>query len=88
MLEFWVLLLFVGTPLGMGLRTGRSRVALVPGVSLVAAVVNYVRNPPAGTDEVDVLPGLWVALSIAGILVALGGAAVARRVGHRDGDVS
>jgi hypothetical protein len=46
---------------------------------LIAAVANYAANPPAGTDEVDVMPGAWVVLSAIAVLVSLAGAALARR---------
>ena len=81
--ELVTLILFVGLPLALGFGTGSYWAALLPAASLVTAVVSYVADPPAGTDEVDVLPGLWIAFSAVGVLVCLGGAARRRRSRRR-----
>jgi hypothetical protein len=79
MFEFVALLLFVAVPFFLGYGTGSYLAALLPMASLIASVVNYGVNPPAGTDEVDVLPGLWIAASAIAVTVCLGSAALARR---------
>jgi hypothetical protein len=72
------LLLFVGLPLVLAYWTASYWAALLPAASLVAAVLSYAVNQPAGTDEIDVLPGLWIAFSAIGVLVCLGGTALRR----------
>lgn len=76
MFELATLILLVGLPLALGYGTGSHWAALLPAGSLVTAVVSYVADPPAGTNEVDVLPGLWIGFSAVGVLVCLGGAAL------------
>jgi hypothetical protein len=83
MFEMVALLLFVAVPFVLGYGTGSYLAALLPAASLIASVVNYGVNPPAGTDEVDVLPGLWIAASAIAVTVCLGGAALARRSRRR-----
>lgn len=77
----WILL--VGLPLALGYGTGSHCAAWLPAGSLVTAVVSYVADPPAGTDEVDVLPGLWIGFSAVGALACLGGAAMRRHSRQR-----
>ena len=83
MFELVALLLFVAAPFALGYATGSYLPALLPAASLVASVVNYGANPPPGTDEVDVLPGLWSLGSAIAVTVCLGGAALTRRFRHR-----
>ena len=63
----------------LGWATGRYLAALLPAASLVAWVVSYAVDPPPGTDEVDVLPGLWILGSAIAVAVCLGGTAFTRR---------
>jgi hypothetical protein len=83
MFEMVALLLFVAAPFGLGYGTGSYVAALLPAASFIASAVNYGVNPPAGTDEVDVLPGLWIAASAIAVTVCLSGAALARRSRRR-----
>ncbi len=76
MFEVLALLLFVVAPAIVGYRSASYRAAAIPGVLLIAAVVSYAADPPVGTDEVDVLPGVWILLSALAVLVSLGGAAL------------
>lgn len=57
--------------------------ALLPAASLIAAVATYASDPPEGTDEVDVLPGLWIVLSAVAVVICLAAAAVRRRARRR-----
>jgi hypothetical protein len=82
-LELLTLLLFIGVPWAVGYGTASYRAALLPAASLVAALVRYAADPPAGADEVDVLPGLWVVFSAVAVLVCLGGATLRRRSRQR-----
>jgi hypothetical protein len=66
--ELLALFLFVAAPWALGYLSASYWEALVPAASLVAAVANYASHPPQGRDEVDVLPGLWVALSAVAVL--------------------
>jgi hypothetical protein len=83
MFELVALLLFVAVPFVLGYGTGSYLPALLPAASLVASAVNYVANPPPGTDEMDVLPGLWILGSAIAVTVCLGGAALTRRSRRR-----
>jgi hypothetical protein len=83
MFEVVALMLFVAVPFVLGYGTGSYLAALLPAASLVASVVNYGLNPPPGTDEVDVLPGLWIAASAIAVTVCLSGAVLARRTRRR-----
>ena len=86
MLDLLAILVFIAFPFGLGWFTRSYLAAILPLTSLVAAIVNYAtysfEGPP---DEVDVLPGAWVVLSAIALVVALGGAALARRSAARDG---
>ena len=79
MFELVALLLFVAAPFVLGWATGSYLSVLLPTASLIAAVVSYAVDPPPGTDEVDVLPGLWILGSAIAVIVCLGGAALTRR---------
>ena len=83
MFELVALLLFVAAPFVLGYATGSYLSALLPAASLVASLVNYGVNPPPGTDEVDVLPGLWILGSAVAVTVCWGGAALTRRLRRR-----
>jgi len=83
MFELVALLLFVAVPFVLGYGSGSYLAALLPTASLIASVVNYGVNPPAGTDEVDVIPGLWIGASVIAVTVCLGSAALARRTRRR-----
>jgi Sec-independent protein secretion pathway component TatC len=80
--ELVTLLLFIALPCWLGYVTASYAAAAIPAVSLVASVISYAVDPPTGTDEIEVLAALWVAFSIAAVVVCLGAATVARRSGR------
>jgi len=82
-LELVALILFVVMPGALGYLFASYRAALLPGASFLAALVNYASDPPAGTDEVDALPGLWILLSAVAVAICLAAAAVRRRARRR-----
>jgi hypothetical protein len=77
--ELVALILFIALPWTLGYKSARYRAALLPAISLITAIANYAANPPAGTDEVDVQPGLWIAFSAVAVVVSLSATAVRRR---------
>ncbi len=83
MFELVAVVLFAAVPWAAGYISASYRMALLPVVSLVVAVANYATDPPKVSDEVDVLPGLWIVLSAIGVVICLLVAAVRRRVRRR-----
>jgi hypothetical protein len=81
--ELVPLVLFIAAPWALGYMSASYWAALLPAASLIAAVANYASDPPEGTDEVDVLPGLWIALSAIAVVICLIAAAVRRRTRRR-----
>lgn len=79
MFELVTLALFVVLPAAIGYLSASYWTALLPGVSLAAAIVDYATDPPDATDEVDVSPGLWIAFSGVAVVICLVGAAARRR---------
>jgi hypothetical protein len=60
---------------------------LVPGAVVVFAVDAYRHRIPSG-DEIDVLDGVFVVLSVVGVLVYLTGVALGRRVRRGSADAA
>ena len=79
MFELVALVLFVVLPAALGYISASYWAALLPAASLIAAVISYASDPPEGTDEVDVLPGLWIALSVIAVVISLVATTVRRR---------
>jgi hypothetical protein len=70
---------FVVAPAALGYLSRSYKVALIPGVALALAIIGYLIDPPAGTDEADVLSGLYIVFSAAAVAVCLAAAAFRRR---------
>jgi hypothetical protein len=81
--ELVALIVFVAVPWALGYGLASYWAALLPAACLAGAVISYAVDPPAGTDEVDVLPGLWIVFSAVAVLACVGGAALRRRSRHR-----
>jgi hypothetical protein len=77
-----VVVLFVVVPCLLGYATGTPWIAVLPGMSLSAALATWAGTPRPYTDEVDVLPFIWVVASAVAVVMCLAGA-LARHASDR-----
>jgi hypothetical protein len=80
--ELLVLLVFIILPLAAGYSEASYGALLIPVTLIVVSVVAYVSSRPSGgqpADEVDVIPGVYLAASLAGLLLCLVGVALGRK---------
>jgi uncharacterized membrane protein YfcA len=84
LIEVAALVVFVPLPFVLGYATKRYAAAALPALSLAAAVINAVTYHPSGpSDEVDVIPPMFVLLSAVATIGCLLGALIGRRRSRR-----
>ena len=79
MIDIAFFIVFVAVPLTLGYSTAHPAAALIPAASLVVSIASYALSRPSGTDEIDVLPGLWIVGSAASVALCLVAVAIGRR---------
>lgn len=75
MIELAAVVLFVALPAVLGYGSASYKAAAIPAVAVLAFGLLYALEPAGGNDEVDVLPGLFLAFSVLGVAICLAGAA-------------
>ena len=81
MFTLLVLLIFLVLPFYMGYRWANYAAFLVPVALLVLSVASYLSSQSSGgqPDETDVIPGVYLAASVVGLLLCAWGVALGKQ---------